>query len=63
MAAPVSAQPATPDATPQPTAAAPRSGTGRIVWHGDDVYVLIAVVIAAVLFLVVRQRKDKTQPR
>lgn len=37
MAAPVSAQPATPDATPQPTAAASRSGTGRIVWHGDDV--------------------------
>jgi hypothetical protein len=59
----VAAQPTTADATPQPAAAPPAPAPVESSGLGTAWYVLIAVVIAAVLFLVLRRRKDSNQPR
>jgi hypothetical protein len=54
---PVATPPATPMAT-QPTAAAPAPVESSGL--GTGWYVLIAVIIAAILFLIMRRRKDET---
>ena len=54
------AAPATPMATTQSTAAAPAPAPVESAGLGTAWYVLIAVVILAVLFLVMRRRKDES---
>jgi len=59
----VAAQPTTPDATPQPAAAPPAPAPVESSGSGTMWYVLIAVLIAAVLFFVMRRRKDENPSR
>jgi hypothetical protein len=58
--APAVAAPPTPAVATQPTATAPAPVESSGL--GTGWYLLIAVVIAAILFLIMRKRKDESQP-
>ena len=59
----VAAQPTTPVVTPQAIAPPPAPAPVESSGLGTAWYLLIAVAIAALLYFVVRRRKDENQPR